>query len=179
MDEMRLAASEVKVNAFDPAFLELLQTLEDVDTAEEAEFSGPWKLVAAEGGYALLREYDEAEAGPVPEGVFKDLPSALFFYAVLPSVGRSPLVSLDSSRRDGYEVSRDGAPVGRLRIFHEGFVHAAHVADCLTRSPLSLAALLLAAGPQALREVGRILSRVLTPASTGNSWLTTDEFPPR
>jgi hypothetical protein len=179
MSEERLVP-EAQVNAFDPAFLELLKALDDVGTAQESEFSGPWKLIAAEGGYALLRVYEEIGTGQPPEAVFKDLPSALSFFAVLPSVGRPPLVVMDSSRReDGYRLSRDGSPVGQLRVFNEGFVHAAHVADCLTRSPLCLASLLLASGPQAMREVGRVLSRVLTPAGAGSSWLTVDEFPPR
>lgn len=179
MTEERLVPG-AQVNAFDPVFLDLLKALDDVDTAQEAELSGPWKLVSTEGGYALLRVYEEIATGQPPEAVFKDLPNALFFFSVLPSVGRPPLVVMDSSRRDGgYRLCRDGAPVGQLRVFHEGFVHAAHVADCLTRSPLCLASLLLASGPQAMREVGRILSRVLPPAGAGNSWLTADEFPPR
>jgi hypothetical protein len=169
-----------EVNAFAPAFLERLEELDDVGTAQETEFSGPWKIVATEEGYALLRVYEEVREGQQPAALFADLPSALCFFAVLPSVGHSPRIELDSVRNAGWHsLSRDGSPVGRLRAFNDGFVQAAHVADCLARAPLGLAALLLASGPQSIREVGRILKRVLKPADAGTSWLAAEEFPPR
>ena len=169
-----------QVNAFAPAFLERLQELADVGTAQETEFSGPWKIVATADGYALLRVYEEIREGQQPEALFADLPSALCFFAVLPSVGRPPLLAVDSARKAGWHsLSRDGAPAGRLRAFNDGFVQAAHVADCLARAPLSLAALLLASGPQSIREVGRILKRVLKPADGETSWLAAEEFPPK
>jgi len=171
---------ERQVNAFSPAFLALLEELDEVETALEAELAGPWKIVATDNGYELLRVYEETGDGHQPEAVFKDLPSALRFFAVLPAVGRPPLVVMDNSRREGWFVlTSEGFPVGGLRVFNESFVHAAHVAGCLTRAPLSLAALLLASGPQAIREVGRILRRLLKPAEAGESWLALAEFPPR
>jgi hypothetical protein len=104
-----------QVNAFSPAFLERLQEIDDVGTAQETEFSGPWKIVATEGGYALLRVYEEIREGRQPEALFADLPSALCFFAVLPSVGRSPRIELDSSRSAGWHgLSRAGSPVGRI-----------------------------------------------------------------
>ena len=178
MNEERLVP-DPRDNAFDPAFLELLKGLDDVGEAQESELSGPWKIVSTEGGYALLRVYEEIGEGD-PEAVFRDLPSALCFYAVLPAVGRPPLVVMESDRREaGFSLRSDGSTVGHLRVFNEDFVQAAHVAGCLTRAPLGLAALLLAAGPQSIREVGRIVQRALKPAAEGASWLTAAEFPPR
>jgi len=178
MNEER-SVPDPRDNAFDPAFLELLKGLDDVGEAQESELSGPWKLVSTERGYALLRVYEEIGEGH-PEAVFKDLPSALCFYAVLPAVGRPPLIVLEGDRRDeGFGLRCDGSTVGHLRVFNEDFVRAAHVAGCLTRAPLGLAALLLAAGPQSIREVGRIVRRALKPAAEGASWLSATEFPPR
>jgi hypothetical protein len=179
MDDERQATGR-QDNAFAPAFLTLLDELDDVATAAEAEMAGPWKITATDGGYALLRVYDDVRDGRQPEAIFNDLPTALRFLAVLPSVGRPPLIEMESSLREGWHVLKsEGFPVGGLRIFNESFVHAGHVASCLTRAPLSLAALLLASGPQAIREVGRILTRVLTPAEVGRAWLALAEFPPR
>jgi len=172
--------SERQANAFSPAFLALLEELDEVETALEAELAGPWKIVANESGYALLRVYEAIGDGQQPEAVFKELPSALRFYAVLPAVGRPPLVVMDSSRQEGwYVLTSEGLPLGGLRVFNESFVHAAHVAGCLSRAPLSLTALLLASGPQAIREVGRILKRLLKAADAGKPGLSFAEFPPR
>jgi hypothetical protein len=171
--------SEPQTNAFSPVFLDLLEQLDEVETAHGAELAGPWKVVATETGYALLRVYEAITDGDQPEAVFSDLPSALLFFAVLPSLGRPPLVVMDSSPRDGwYTLTSEGLAVGGLRLFDESFVQAAHVAGCLTRAPLSLAALLLASGPQAILEVGRILRRLLKPGTDGKSWLSLAEFPP-
>lgn len=52
-----------------------------------------------------------------------------------------------------------GGPVGFLRLFNDELMQAVHVADCVTRFPLALSALLMAAGPRAIQEVGRILRR--------------------
>ena len=172
--------SERQVNAFSPAFLALLEDLDEVEMALGTELAGPWKVVATESGYALLRVYEAVSDGDQPQAIFKDLPRALRFFAVLPAIGRPPLIVMDSSPQDGwYVLTSEGLPVGGLRLFDESFVYAAHVAGCLTRAPLSLAALLLASGPQAIREVGRILRRLLKPGDGGKSWLDLEEFPPR
>ena len=148
-------------------------------TAEEAEYAGPWKLAGREDGVALTRLYEEAGGDRPPEGLFADLATALRFYAVLPAVSRPPLIEIDSESAAGwYAVRSEGAPVGKLRVFHDRFADAAHVAEAITRSPLSLAALLLAAGPQAIREVGRILQRLSRSAFADLSGLGA-EFPPR
>jgi hypothetical protein len=165
---------------FTPGFLEVLEGLDDGAAAQEAELSGPWKIVATATGFALLRVYEDVEAGHRPEGELADFPTALRFLAVLPSVARPPLVEVDAEPAGGwYTVHSEGHPVGRLRVFHDRFVHAAHVAESLSRSPLSLAALLLSAGPLAIREVGRILDKILPSSRPETSWLPPSEFPPR
>jgi hypothetical protein len=166
-------------NVFTPGFLKVLEGLDDGVTAQEAELSGPWKIVARDGGFALLRTYEDVEAGHRPEGELDDFPTALRFLAVLPSVARPPLLEIDREPAGGwYTVHSEGQPIGRLRVYHDRFVQAAHVADSLSRSPLSLAALLLSAGPLAIREVGRILEKILTSRSE-TDWVPPSEFPPR
>jgi hypothetical protein len=158
----------------------VLEGLEEGVTAQEAELSGPWKIVATESGFALLRTYEEIDAGHRPEGELDDFPTALRFLAVLPAVARPPLLEVDGEPAGGwYTVRSEGRSVGRLRVFHDRFVQAAHVAESLARSPLSLAALLLSAGPQAIREAGRILEKILTSSRSETSWLPPSEFPPR
>ena len=135
--------------------------------------------MATETGFALLRVYEDVGAGR-PEGELDDFPTALRFLAVLPSVARPPLLTVDGEPADGwYPVHSEGQPIGRLRVYHDRFVQAAHVAESLSRSPLSLAALLLSAGPLAIREVGRILEKILTSSRSETSWLPPSEFPPR
>jgi hypothetical protein len=174
-------APDGEISAFSPAFLDLLEGLDDVGTAEEAELAGPWKIVATDGRFALTRAYDDPRADLRPEGVFTDLPTALRFFAVVPAVGRPAVIEVDSSRGSAgwHAVRSEGSTVGQLRVFHDRFAHAAHVADMVTRSPLSLAALLVASGPQAIREVGRILQNLSRAGDAGRSWLDLAEFPPR
>jgi hypothetical protein len=147
-----------QANAFRPEVLKILERLDEVATAQEAELSGPWKVVATAAGFALVRVYEEAGSGDRPEAELADFPAALRFFSVLPSVARAPLVEVDREPSDGwYAVRSEGHAAGRLRVFNDRFVQAAHVAESLARSPLSLAALLVSSGPLAIREVGRIL----------------------
>jgi hypothetical protein len=167
-------------NAFTPVFLDGLEGLDEAATAHEAEMAGPWKVVATESGFALLRVYEKVADGGRPEGELADFPTALRFLAVLPSASRAPLMQLAGEPSEGwYAVRSEGHPVGRLRVFDDRLVQAAHVAECLARSPLSLAALLLSSGPLAIREVGRILDRLLRSAPTEAAWSDLSEFPPR
>jgi hypothetical protein len=43
-----------QANAFRPEVLAILDALDEVATAQEAELAGPWK-VATEAGFALVR----------------------------------------------------------------------------------------------------------------------------
>jgi len=168
-------------NVFTPGFLELIEGIDDGVTAQEAELSGPWKIVETDSGFALLRSYEDPEDGRRPEGLLDDFPTALRFLAVLPAVARPPLLKVDAEPAGGwYTVHSEGQAVGRLRVFHDRFVQAAQVAESLSRSPLALAALLLSAGPLAIREVGRLLEKTLTTTSpSGTPWVPPTEFPPR
>ncbi len=75
-------------------------------------------------------------------------------------LAREPRMWLGTDRQpDGFALEDERGSVGRMRLYNDELLQAFHVADCVTRSPLALSALLLAAGPQALREVGRILRR--------------------
>jgi hypothetical protein len=51
--------------------------------------------------------------------------------------------------------------VGHVRIFNDELLYAAHVAACIVRSPIALAALFEAAGPVVQEKAGQILARKL------------------
>lgn len=147
-------------NAFDRDFLELLDGMDEMETGSDAELGGPWRIEATKEGYALLRAWEDAGRGDAPEALLTSFQDALRFFAVLPSLGKDPRVRMAFDRQpDGFALQETGGRIGWLRLFNDELLQAFHVADCATRSPLALSALLLAAGPQALREVGRILRR--------------------
>ena len=159
-------------NAFDPAFLDVLEQLSEVETGAEVEFGGPWKIEATADGYALLRVWETAGAGEAPEALLASFHDALRFFAVLPALGRDPRISMAQDEDSaGFALRGPGGPVGFLRLFNDELMQAVHVADCLTRSPLALSALLIAAGPQAIQEVGRILRRVAASQEDGRGVL--------
>ena len=82
--------------------------------------------------------------------------------AVRSAVGRDPLFrSPEPATGGGFAVESAGQVVGHLRFFNAEWLQAAHVAACLARSPLAMAALLEAGGPDFQEHVGRILSRNL------------------
>jgi len=153
-------------NAFDREFLDLLEDLDETDAGSDAEYAGPWRIEAAQEGYAVLRAWEEADRGDAPEALLASFHDALRVFAV--PLGKDRRVRLASDREpDGFALQGEGGRVGQLRLFNDELLQAFHVADCVTRSPLALSALLLAAGPQALREVGRILRRSTTGPASG------------
>jgi hypothetical protein len=155
-------------NAFDREFLDLLEELDETDAGSDTEYGGPWKIETAEEGYALLRAWEGAGRGDAPEAHLATFHDALRFFAVLPSLARDPRVRMAPDRQpDGFMLQDERGRVGRMRLFNDELLQAFHVADCVTRSPLALSALLLAAGPQALREVGRILRRAAAGPGSG------------
>ncbi len=155
-------------NAFDREFLDLLEDLDETDAGSDAEYAGPWRIEAAEEGYAVLRAWEGADQGDAPEAFLASFQDALRFFAVLPSLGKDRRIRLAPDREpDGFALQGERGRVGQLRLFNDELLQAFHVADCVTRSPLSLSALLLAAGPQALREVGRILRRATAGPASG------------
>lgn len=159
-------------NAFDPDFLDVLDELSEVETGAEVEFGGPWKIEPTTDGYALLRLWEVTGDGDAPEALLTSFHDALRFFAVLPALGRDPRVRMAQDEdSEGFALWGPGGPVGHLRLFNDELMQAVHVADCVTRSPLALSALLIAAGPQAIQEVGRILRRVAASQEEGRGVL--------
>lgn len=170
-------------NAFDPSFLEELARRGETPSAQDAEMSGPWTVKPMPGNrWGVFREWEDPDGeggnGPAeessvglrgddPEAVFDHREHALLTAAVLPATGRDPLFKLNPvDRPEGYAVEsvwgdRWVGTVGRIPRFHPEIIDALHVAESVVRSPVSLAHLLEAAGPTALRLAGRILRRKL------------------
>jgi hypothetical protein len=165
---MVMTNQESPPNAFSPEFLDGLREQDDVLTADEATYAGPWKVEALEeGGYAVLRSWESVESGFSPFAVFTDRETALLATAILPAVGREPLFLLDEAAGpDGYALravvgERGVQVVGRLQLFDTAAVQGLHLAQYLARSPEALACLLEATGPESERRVGEILFRQL------------------
>jgi hypothetical protein len=170
-------------NAFDRSFLETLSRRGEVVSAQDAEMSGPWTVKPMAGDrFGVFRDWEEAgedgngeggdgqsgaSAGDDPEAVFDNREHALLTAAVLPATGRDPYFKLNPvDRPEGYAVESVWGDswvktVGRIQRFQPEILDALHVAETLVRSPVSLAHLLEAAGPTALKLAGRILRRKL------------------
>ena len=148
-------------NAFSREYLDRLRRSE-ATAPTEGESAGPWELRQHEGAYPLFRAWEGFEHGDSPEAVFRLREAGLVFFAVRPAAGRDPLFrSLEPVTEQGFAVESAGQVVGHLRFFDPGWLQAAHVAACLARSPVALAALLEAGGPDLQEQVGRILGRNL------------------
>jgi len=161
---------ERPTNAFTNEFLDLLREQDEPVLSMEGETIGPWELRREPDGWALYRMWEGAEHGDIPEAAFKTRDVGLLFMAVWPAVGRDPVFRLAAERsRTGFEVESGAAPVGGLRTFNDELLYAAHVAACVVRSPLGLAALFEAAGPVVQDKVGQILGRRLEKGRTAAS----------
>ncbi|HEX3527085.1 MAG TPA: hypothetical protein VH988_08465 [Thermoanaerobaculia bacterium] len=161
---------ERPTNAFRNEFLDLLREQDEPVLSMEGETTGPWELRREPDGWALYRMWEGAEHGDIPEAAFKYRDVGLLFLAVWPAVGRDPVFRLAAERdRTGFEVESGAAPVGGLRTFNDELLHAAHVAACVVRSPLGLAALFEAAGPIVQDKVGQILGRRMEKGRTAAS----------
>ncbi len=145
-------------NAFSEEFLLRVDTLDEVGSALEAELAGPWKVLAIEEGFGLYEPWQDAQDAPV--AVFTDKATALKFSAALSAAGREPLFSQQSEpdAEGRFNVlSSQGRLEGWISHFQVRAVDLAHMADFCSRSPLALAAILLAAGEATLRKAGEIL----------------------
>lgn len=162
---------------FAPSFLDGLRAAEDPPSAAEAEWAGDWKVVSlAEDRHLVLRDWQEP-GRDAALGVFVERPAALLCAAVLPLEARPALFVVtrpvgDTGEygilvRDTYAPSPAASegPIGEVKELSEHQLFALHLAACLARSPHSLALLLEAAGPTAMRLVGEILARRLGPAT--------------
>lgn len=145
-------------NAFSKEFLNLVNRLDELGPALEAELAGPWKVLAIEDGFGLYERWQDTEDSPI--AVFKDRATALKFSAAISAASREPLFSLESEPdREGHFsiVSSQGRFEGWIAHFQVRAVDLAHMADFCARSPVALAAILLAAGGATLRKAGEIL----------------------
>jgi hypothetical protein len=145
-------------NAFSEEFLKLVNKLDELGPALEAELAGPWKVLAIEEGFGLYEQWQDTEDSPI--AVFKDQATALKFSAALSAASREPLFSLESepdSKGRFNVISPQGRFEGWISHFQVRAVDLAHMADFCARSPFALAAVLLAAGGATLRKAGTIL----------------------
>jgi hypothetical protein len=149
-------------NAFSAEYREWLLERSEPFLSGESEGAGPWELRSQEGRFCLFRLWESREHGDLPEAVFQSREAGLIFFAVRPAVGRDPLYrSLEPVTEQGFAVENAGQVAGHLRFFNPAWLQAAHVGACLARSPMALAALLVAGGPELQEQVGRILGRNL------------------
>jgi hypothetical protein len=167
MDEVvKPAAESPFANAFSAEYREWLLERSEPFLSGESEGAGPWELRQKDSSFCLFRLWEGFEHGDVPEAAFQTREAALIFFAVRPAVGRDPLYrSLEPARKQGFAVESAGQVAGHLRFFNPAWLQAAHVGACLARSPMALAALLVAGGPELQEQVGRILGRNLLGSS--------------
>lgn len=148
-------------NVFSPRFLERLSELarSGSDAAFEASHSGPWSVVEAPEGFSVARE-----GGESVQAVFRDHETAHLYAAILPGVGRPvrfrPVrgpggagVVVEAVQGRGY------VRIGWLHDYSDETLEALHVAECLLRSPASLALFLQAASFESLEPAGGIAAR--------------------
>jgi hypothetical protein len=147
-------------NAFSEEFLTRLDALDEIGSALEAELAGPWKVLAIAGGFGLYEQWQDTEDSPI--ALFTDKATALKFSAALSAASREPLFSQDSEPdpEGRFKVtSSPGRQEGWISHFQVRAVDLAHMADFCARSPIALAALLLASGEATLRKAGEILAK--------------------
>jgi hypothetical protein len=153
---------------FSPGFLAELLACDEAPTASEAELSGPWRTAAVPGrpGWVgVLREWERLEEGDVPRAVFDQEEVARLFAVALPLLGREPLFHLgEQAGPEGYPVvavdaERGPLVCGGLALYEPEALSAVQLLQGLARTPAALAAVIEAAGPGALVQVGRILAR--------------------
>jgi hypothetical protein len=171
-------SNPTRPGVFSPEFLACLREQDGVITVTEAEFAGPWKtepVPGRPGRVAVVREWESLEVGDAHRGVFTHEELAVLWTAALPLSGREDLFYLEEEAvqpepggkgEEGYPVvavegERGPVVCGWLPLYEPGVVGTLHVLQGLVRSPLALAAVLEAAGFEALEQVDRILGRRL------------------
>ncbi len=155
-------------NAFAPEFLDHFAEQDEPATSLEASTSGPWRVVTLDRGrWGVVQDGNAASLSE-----FKDRELALLAAAMVPATGRDVrLVLSDEAEPQGFPVSGLGQgskpeTVGWLATFDPETLVCLHSGLHLALSPASLALLLEAAGPTALRRAGAILAARLK-ARTG------------
>src|SRR5947199_9307867 len=155
-------------NAFSPTYLSRLRQRDDSLTDAEAELAGPWKIEPVPGkpgAVAVLRQWEEVDAGDPPVAVLWHEETARLLSVLLPVIDREPLFYVeDGAAPEGYPliaVYGDQGPqvAGWLDRGEPRWAEGLHILEAIVRSPLALATLLEAAGPGAEEQVGRIRAR--------------------
>lgn len=150
-------------NAFAPEFLDHFAEHDEPATSLEASTCGPWRVVAL----GLERWGVVQDGEPSRRAVFTDRELALLAAAMLPASGRAArLVLASEAQAQGFPVSALGGgskaeTVGWLTTFDAEALGCLHAGLHLAMSPPSLALLLEATGPTALRRAGAILAERL------------------
>jgi hypothetical protein len=146
-------------NAFAAEFLERFDQNDDPVTSLEAATCGPWRVIRLDNArWGVLQDGDAT-----PQAVFMDRNLALLAAAMLPASGRNDrFILVDEAATMGFPVRELGrrsklVTVGWLATFEEEVVDALQSGVHLALSPGSLALLLEATGPAALRRAGAIL----------------------
>ncbi len=152
---------------FSPEFLACLRGRDEVPTAAESDLAGPWRfepVPGRPGSTGVLRAWEDLEQGDIPRAVFDQEQLAQLCATVLPLLRREPVFHLgETAGERGFPViAIDGehGPLecGALALFEPEVVAALDLFQGLIRSPAALAAVIDAAGPGALAQVGRLLA---------------------
>ena len=152
-----------KSNVFAPEFLQQAFEREPSPiTASEAEWAGPWKVVAQGGGFFVVRE-----SGGKPAVVTDRRETALLLAAVLPMTGREPLYWTERDEDEDKATLRAArgkgvVAAGQLWSEHRDVAESLSVAEYLLRCPTALALFLEAAPFEALEQAGAMLARRLS-----------------
>jgi hypothetical protein len=179
-------------NAFSPAFLEQVQGEEEPLTAAEADLAGPWKVepLDPEGGrpgaFAVLRLWESVEKGDVPAAAFLHRETAVLCTALLPLLDREPPFSLEDETvaegplPGGFAVAalygeQGWIARGWVRLFRPEVALGLGLLEGLVRSPLLLAAVVEAAGGNAVAQLGRLLPELLAARRSGQTIALTGE----
>lgn len=166
---------------FGSELLDVLARLGEIDGEEdttEAEAAGCRKVAAVGERWGLFRVWDEPGEGDPPVAIFTERAVALLASAVWVAQARAPLLRLDLiSTAEGFRIwpaceMAEGAthrPIGWFSSFNQPAAVALDLAAALVRDPEALAALLEAAGVEAVEQVVRILRRRLRDRSADPS----------
>ena len=146
-------------NVFTPRFLERLAELprSGSRTSFEANHAGPWTVVKVPQGFSV-----EKAGSEIVKAVVTHHETAHLLAAILPGVGRPVRYRVTSAEegRPGVGVEalegKSHERVGWLHDYSDETLEALHVAECLLRSPASLALFLQAASYESLEPAGGI-----------------------
>jgi hypothetical protein len=154
-------------NAFEGSFLARLADRDEPAAAEEAEWSGPWRLEPLpEGGFGLFRAPESAARGDRPFARFPEEADARLTLAMLLSRREALYRLRPLAAGEGYAVQSRaawGETVAWLDVFDDDLVARLSWAESLMRSPQALALFLESCGKVVLERAGAILEERVRP----------------